>query len=114
MTRSTGVLSTACRKSDLRKFGRPGVGGGDSSNTSIKDADRTGNRSSSTRMVPWLLAAWELMQDTREAALERRQRLSTECDVQFYRQSIMTNGGPFYHTIVVTSITVTYHGAAAT
>src|SRR5205085_9890010 len=26
--RSTGVLSTACRKSGLRKFGRPGAGGG--------------------------------------------------------------------------------------
>ena len=32
LIRSTGVLSTACRKSGLRKFGRPGVGGGETSN----------------------------------------------------------------------------------
>jgi hypothetical protein len=42
--RSTGVLSTACRKSGLRKFGRPGAGGGRTSNITYKDGGRTGSR----------------------------------------------------------------------
>ena len=50
--RSTGVLSTACRKSGLRKFGRPGTGGGRTSNIIYKDGGRTGSRRGSH--VPWM------------------------------------------------------------
>jgi len=42
--RSTGVLSTACGKSGLRKFGRPGAGGGRTSSIISKDGGRSGSR----------------------------------------------------------------------
>ena len=35
--RSTGVVSTACREGNLRNWGKPGGGGGDS-NATVRDA----------------------------------------------------------------------------
>jgi len=55
--RSTGVLSTACRKSGLRKFGRPGAGGGRTFSIIYKDGGRSGSRRGSEYRRCWVMPA---------------------------------------------------------
>ena len=55
--RSTGVLSTACRKSGLRKFGRPGAGGGRTFSIIYKDGGRSGSRRGSGYRRCWVMPA---------------------------------------------------------
>src|SRR5260370_30922693 len=61
----------------------------------------------------WLLAAWELAQDAKQAAAERREMLSSySCQIDLYTQSAGFEGDPYVHTFL--AVSVTYAGFTVT